>query len=72
MAPPAPQVEYFGAPPVVGYVWISGYWNWVGGRHVWVSGRWAAPPRPGQRWVPHQWHRQGDGWRLNHGHWEGR
>ncbi len=34
IAPPAPQVEVYGAPPVAGYVWLGGYWNWVGGRHV--------------------------------------
>ena len=35
IAPPEPQVEVYGAPPVAGYVWIGGYWNWVNGRHVW-------------------------------------
>ena len=43
IAPPAPQVEVYGAPPVAGYVWLGGYWNWVGNRHVWVEGRWSAP-----------------------------
>jgi hypothetical protein len=34
VAPPPPPVEYVGAAPGAGYVWIAGYWNWVGGRHV--------------------------------------
>ncbi|HMK84542.1 MAG TPA: YXWGXW repeat-containing protein [Steroidobacteraceae bacterium] len=69
VAPPAPQAELIGTPPQPGYVWIGGYWNWVGGRHVWVSGHWD-PPRPGYHWVAHVWVRQGDGWRLRPGHWQ--
>ncbi len=69
VAPPAPQVEVYGPPPVVGYVWIGGYWNWIGNRHVWVGGRWEAP-RPYHRWVPHRWEPIGGGWRLNPGRWE--
>ncbi len=69
VAPPPPQVEVVGVPPVAGYIWIGGYWNWVGGRHVWVGGRWEAP-RPGYRWVPHRWERVGNGYQLREGHWE--
>ena len=72
VAPPAPEVEYYGAPPVVGQVWIGGYWNWAGGRHAWVGGHWEAPPHPGHRWVPHTWVQVKGGWRMNPGHWEGR
>jgi hypothetical protein len=69
VAPPPPRVEVIGAPPVAGYVWAGGYWNWVGGRHEWVAGRWV-PGRPGSHWVDHHWVRQGDGWRMKPGHWE--
>ncbi len=69
VAPPAPREEVIGVAPVPGYVWLGGYWNWVGNHHEWVEGRWA-PPRAGHVWVPHQWVRQGDGWRLNPGHWQ--
>lgn len=31
VAPPPPQVEVIGVPPQPGYLWIGGYWNWVGG-----------------------------------------
>jgi hypothetical protein len=68
VAPPPPQVEVYGPPPVVGQIWIGGFWNWVGGRHVWVGGHWEAP-RPGYRWYPHQWHQSPRGWHLEHGHW---
>ncbi len=69
VAPPPPREEVAGAPPSEGFVWLPGYWNWVGDRHEWVAGRWAAP-RPGRHWVAHRWVRQGDGWRLHPGHWE--
>ncbi len=68
VAPPAPREEIVGTPPVEGYVWLSGYWDWVGNRHEWIPGHWA-PPRPGRHWVPHTWVRQGDGWVLKPGHW---
>ena len=68
VAPPAPQVEVVGVAPYPGYVWMGGYWDWVGGRHVWVGGRWA-PGRPGYHWVPHQWVAARGGWRMAPGHW---
>jgi hypothetical protein len=68
VAPPAPVVETYGVAPAPGYVWIGGYWNWVGGRHVWIRGHWAAP-RPGYYWEPHRWVRGPDGWHLHEGHW---
>lgn len=69
VAPPPPYVEYIGPPPVIGHVWISGYWNWGGVRYVWVPGYWV-PPRHGYHWVPHRWDRHGDHWRRKDGHWE--
>jgi hypothetical protein len=68
-APPAPYVENYGVAPGVGYVWLGGYWNWVGSRHVWVGGHWEQG-RPGHVWVPHNWVREGNGWRLNPGRWQ--
>jgi WXXGXW repeat (2 copies) len=68
VAPPPPRYEVIGVAPVLGHVWINGYWGWSGGRHHWVNGRWAAP-RPGHAWVPHAWGRAGSGWRLNPGYW---
>jgi hypothetical protein len=69
VAPPAPRVEVIGVAPTPGYVWLGGYWNWVGDRHEWVPGHWVAG-RPGHHWVAHQWVRQGDGWHMRPGHWE--
>lgn len=69
VAPPPPRVEYIGPPPAADYVWISGYWNWDGGRHRWVDGHWEAP-RHGHHWVPHYWEHEGDHWRLHEGRWD--
>jgi hypothetical protein len=69
VAPPAPRVETIGESPTPGFVWLNGYWNWVGDRYEWTAGHWEAP-RPGRHWVAHQWVRQGDGWRMKPGHWE--
>jgi len=68
VAPPPPQYEVVGVAPYPGAVWIGGYWNWVGGRHLWVRGRWDAP-RPGYRYEPHSWQRNGQGWREAPGRW---
>ncbi len=67
--PPQPRVEVYGAPPVSGYVWVSGYWDWQDGRHAWRPGRWV-PPRHGHHWVPHRWVKEGSHWRHNPGHWQ--
>lgn len=68
LAPPAPRVEYYGPAPNAGDIWISGYWQWTGGRYRWQRGYWSAP-RPGYRWVPHRWVRGEDGWRMAGGRW---
>jgi hypothetical protein len=68
MAPPQPLVEVR-PPPPPGGVWIPGYWNWNGQRHVWLSGRWSAG-RPNMHWEPDHWVRTpNNGWRQEHGHW---
>src|SRR5437899_9681199 len=37
--PPPPRYEP-PPPPRVGNVWITGFWNWDGYRHVWQPGHW--------------------------------
>lgn len=69
IAPPPLRYEYIGPPPVVGHIWIGGYWNWVDVRYVWVPGYWVAP-RPGYYWVPHRWERHGDHWHPRGGRWD--
>lgn len=68
IAPPAPEVEYYGRAPYPGDIWIGGFWQWTGGGYEWRPGYWSAP-RPGYRWVPHRWVREGDRWRMEGGGW---
>lgn len=68
LPPPAPLVEHYGPPPVVGSVWINGYWRWGGARYAWVPGYWHAP-RPGYYWQPHRWAPRGPHWHRAPGHW---
>lgn len=64
--PPPVRIERPGPPPAVGYLWIEGFWNWSGGRHVWMPGHWE-PQRQGQRWEPRRWEREqrGGEWRRH-------
>lgn len=39
---PAP-VAVMPPAPAPGYVWVGGYWGFVGGRRVWVPGYWHRP-----------------------------
>ena len=71
VAPPPVRVEEYGPPPSPGYIWLGGYWRWEGGRHVWVAGHYERP-HPHERWVPHHWVHERDGWFLAEGHWERR
>src|SRR5579862_8240550 len=69
VAPPAAIVEHRSPSPGRDYVWIPGYHNWDGHRHVWVAGRWELPPHPHARWEAHRWEKRGDGWVLVEGRW---
>ena len=49
---PPPRVEYRGLPPVSSYIWIDGYWNWVGHRPAGPVRRPDCARRAGR---PHRW-----------------
>jgi hypothetical protein len=66
--PPPPPVEII-PPPRYGYVWVPGYWNWRGHRHVWVQGVWIRE-RPGHVYQPHRWVERGGRWYFERGHWD--
>jgi YXWGXW repeat-containing protein len=68
IAPPAPRYEVVPAPRI-GFVWVPGYWDWRGHRHVWIVGHYARH-RPGYyyapaRYVEHEgrWRYYAPGWR---------
>jgi hypothetical protein len=67
--PPVPYEAVVGVAPGPGFFWMGGGYAWVGGRYAWQAGHWEAR-RTGQRWVPHAWHRYGNGWRDEGGRWE--
>ena len=53
-APPPPRyAQGFGRPPMPGpgFLWVDGYWNWIGGNYAWVGGYWTQPPFAGGYWV---------------------
>ncbi|WHZ10443.1 MAG: hypothetical protein OJF60_000882 [Burkholderiaceae bacterium] len=70
VAPPAPYAESITVAPAPGYIWIGGYWGWVGGRYMWRAGHWEAPRR-GYHWVPRSWVAGPGGWHQRGGRWEG-
>ena len=70
IAPPRVIVEHRGQRPSRNHVWVSGYHNWDGQRHVWVQGRWEQPPRAHAHWVAHRWVHHREGWVLVEGHWQ--
>ena len=40
---PAPVVAYAPPSPGPGYVWVNGYYEFVGGRRMWREGYWRGP-----------------------------
>lgn len=69
-APPAPRSER--APAVRrGYVWVPGYWDWRGNRHVWMKGTWVRERR-GYAYQPHRWVERDGRWMLERGRWDRR
>ncbi|KRB26608.1 MULTISPECIES: YXWGXW repeat-containing protein [unclassified Acidovorax] len=67
-APPPPRRE---AVPHArrGQVWVPGYWDWRGHRHVWVQGHFEKV-RPGYRYRAPQWDQRDGRWELHRGGWD--
>ena len=51
-----------------GYIWVPGYWNARGNRHVWQAGHWERS-RAGYNYVQPNWVQRDDRWELNRGRW---
>lgn len=71
IAPPPPRNEVivYSSRPSVDFVWVPGYWNWYGGRHVWISGRWDRPPHGHHRWESPRWEHRHGGYLFIDGRW---
>lgn len=67
-APPPPRRE---AMPRArrGQVWVPGYWDWRGNRHVWMKGHFEKS-RPGYRNRAPQWEQRDGRWEMNRGGWD--
>lgn len=70
IAPPVPRIEPVPAPRV-GFVWVPGFWDWRGNRHVWVAGTWERE-RPGYVYARPAWVQRGGEWHLVRGGWNRR
>ena len=71
IAPPPPrrEVVVYSSRPSFDYVWVPGYWNWYGGRHVWISGRWDRPPHGRRHWDAPRWEHRRGGYIFVEGRW---
>jgi hypothetical protein len=67
VAPPAPRHEVVPAARR-GYVWVPGYWDLVGRRHVWRGGHWERVRR-GYHYAPPVWSQRDGRWYLERGRW---
>ena len=67
IAPPAPRYEVVPAPRA-GYVWVPGYWDWRGNRHVWTRGHWERE-RHGFYYHPSRWIERDGRYVLERGRW---
>jgi hypothetical protein len=61
-APPPPRYEVVPASRV-GVVWVPGYWEWRGRRHVWIAGH-HVRHRPGYVYAPARWIEHDGRWRY--------
>ena len=67
IAPPAPRFEAVPAQRR-GYIWVPGYWNGRGNRHVWQSGHWERS-RAGYAYIQPNWIQRDNRWQLERGGW---
>ena len=51
-----------------GYIWVPGYWNGRGSRHVWTAGHWERA-RKGYNYIQPNWIERDNRWRIDHGGW---
>lgn len=67
-APPPIIVETAPPPPMVGMVWVQGYWVHDHGHYAWCKGRYVRP-EPGRRFEPARWEHSRRGWEFHGERW---
>jgi len=55
--------------PGHGYVWVTGDWQWRGGKYQWKEGYWHEA-RPGHTWKPGYWEESQKGYKWHKGYWQ--
>ena len=65
--PPPARHETVPAPRR-GYLWVPGYWNAKGNRHVWQIGHWERQ-RTGYYFTQPKWTQRDNRWQLERGRW---
>ena len=63
-----PQCSLTHSAPRRGYVWVPGYWNWRGQRHVWTKGTWMRA-RNGYVYRAPTWQERDGRWFQERGRW---
>lgn len=69
--PPADKAEEKPAAPGFGYIWVSGYWDYISGQYVWRNGRWVQG-KPDYEYVRARYEFDGKGWTFHRPHWKKR
>ena len=77
IGPPPARYEVAPVQPGPEFIWVAGYWGWVGTEYQWMPGRWVERPQPRAHWVPGRWVRAhgrgrgyGGGWYWVEGRWD--
>lgn len=70
-APPEAPAEVQTASPGPGHIWVAGYFDFIGGRHVWRAGRWVET-KPGYEYIRARYEWTGKAWVFHVPHWKKR
>jgi hypothetical protein len=65
---PPPMRDEAAPPPRRGHVWVPGYWDWRGNRHVWVNGTFVRERR-GYVYRQPTWQERDGRWVYSRGGW---
>src|SRR5262245_27659857 len=69
--PPADKTETRTPSPGFGYIWVSGYWDYLDGNFIWRDGRWVQG-RPDYEYVRARYEFDGNAWLFHRPHWKKR
>jgi hypothetical protein len=71
-APPPDKTETDKpASPGFGYIWVTGYWDYLDGNYIWRNGRWVQA-KPDYEYVRARYDHTNGGWVFHRPHWKRR